>query len=323
MKKLVLTMGLVSVLLAAATPPVLADLIPVDLTLVPPSAQVNTLELTITAEALGMTFGDSDTATLTGNALVELTINFQPVTFEADTVGLEFTGGRFAVSNVSFSLDFSLFGEVQATGTGIAGTLDTLAPPGLVVGGAFAGSDHVAILNEGTVYAYGTGIVGGLFDPLTVNLSVDPIAAPGAQQGSLLVSSPVIAGPLATYDVTLTQPVELDQELFRDTDFVVTATGSGVLQATGQFVIPKPVLPGDANLDGKVDGGDYTLWADHYGECGVGLPEGDFTGEGCVDGADYTIWADNYGTGTAAIPEPATLSLLALGACLPILRRRT
>ena len=244
MRRLVLTMGLVSVLLAAATPPALADLIPVDLALVPPSAQINTLELTITAEALGSALGDSDSATLTGNVLAELTINFQPVTLEADTVGLEFTGGRFVGSDVSLSLNFGLLGGIQATGTGIAGTVDTPAPPGLVVGGTFAGSDHVAILNEGIVYAHGTGTVGGLFDPLTVDLSVYPIITFSAEQGSLLVSAPVIAGPLATYDVTLTQPVELEEELYRDADVIVTVTGSGVLQATGQFVIPGPATLG-------------------------------------------------------------------------------
>ncbi len=42
-----------------------------------------------------------------------------------------------------------------------------------------------------------------------------------------------------------------------------------------------------------MDGGDYTLWADHYAQTG-GWLEGDFTGDGVTDGGDYTIWADNY-----------------------------
>jgi hypothetical protein len=56
---------------------------------------------------------------------------------------------------------------------------------------------------------------------------------------------------------------------------------------------------GDANLDGAVADSDYTLWADHYLESGVGWADGDFTGNGVVTEADYTIWADNY-TGAAA-----------------------
>ena len=43
--------------------------------------------------------------------------------------------------------------------------------------------------------------------------------------------------------------------------------------------------PGDANLDGIVDGGDYTIWADHYAEA----------------------------VSASAIPEPSTFVLAACG----------
>jgi hypothetical protein len=85
---------------------------------------------------------------------------------------------------------------------------------------------------------------------------------------------------------------------------------------------PKQLFPGDANIDGCVDGADYTLWADNYQTPGMGWCGGDFNADGNTDGADYTLWADNYTPGGSSVPEPATLSLLALGACLPLLRRR-
>jgi len=82
---------------------------------------------------------------------------------------------------------------------------------------------------------------------------------------------------------------------------------------------------GDANYDGRVDGADYTIWADHYLMAG-NWGDGDFNSTGVVDGADYTIWADNYGYGVsagAAMPEPATLALLAGGLALTgAVRRR-
>ncbi len=93
---------------------------------------------------------------------------------------------------------------------------------------------------------------------------------------------------------------------------------------------------GDANWDGRVDGADYTIWADHYGQTGVpawssgGWSVGNFNEDATVDGADYTLWADNYlfGTGgdapmgrSALLPEPGTILLLGMG-CLPLLRRR-
>jgi len=88
--------------------------------------------------------------------------------------------------------------------------------------------------------------------------------------------------------------------------------------------------PGDAQPDGKVDGGDYTIWADNYGTTDAtpwsqgGWVVGNFTEDTNVDGGDYTVWADEYGYGTggAAIPEPATLLVLAVGGAAALIRRR-
>ncbi len=81
---------------------------------------------------------------------------------------------------------------------------------------------------------------------------------------------------------------------------------------------------GDANYDGKVDGADYTIWADNYKASG-NWAKGDFDLSGFVDGADYTLWADNFGFGTGgtggSVPEPAGGLLLAAGV-MALLRRR-
>ncbi len=82
--------------------------------------------------------------------------------------------------------------------------------------------------------------------------------------------------------------------------------------------IPNPLPPpGDANLDGLVDGADYTVWADGFLMTGQTWEGGDFNGDGIVDGADYTIWADHFAPAQlslSAVPEPSTLALACIGA---------
>lgn len=90
---------------------------------------------------------------------------------------------------------------------------------------------------------------------------------------------------------------------------------SGLISATGAL----PLIPGDANHDGYVDGADYVAWADHFLLTGQTWEDGDFTGEGVVDGADYIIWADNFAPApsasltVSAVPEPSSLLLGAFG----------
>jgi hypothetical protein len=52
---------------------------------------------------------------------------------------------------------------------------------------------------------------------------------------------------------------------------------------------------GDANGDGKVDGVDYIVWFNHYGQTISGAVNGDFNGDSKVDGLDYVVWMNNYG----------------------------
>ncbi len=76
-------------------------------------------------------------------------------------------------------------------------------------------------------------------------------------------------------------------------------------------------FPGDYNLDGIVDQADYTVWADSYGDAGIGL-FADGNGDYVIDQADYTVWADNYGNrlfgeSSTSVPEPTTLALITFG----------
>jgi T5SS/PEP-CTERM-associated repeat protein/autotransporter-associated beta strand protein len=94
------------------------------------------------------------------------------------------------------------------------------------------------------------------------------------------------------------------------------------------------LLPGDADLNGKVDGGDLAIWQQDYDPLGLNpntFPMGDFNLDGKIDGGDLALWQQNYnplgfkggGLATAAMnPEPASLCLMALGAAALLSRRR-
>ena len=83
---------------------------------------------------------------------------------------------------------------------------------------------------------------------------------------------------------------------------------------------------GDANLDQAVDGLDYVSWSNNYQVAAMGWAGGDFNNDGVTDGLDYVIWSNNYQQSCpgvpGAVPEPATLSLVAIGALALLKRRR-
>jgi hypothetical protein len=90
-------------------------------------------------------------------------------------------------------------------------------------------------------------------------------------------------------------------------------------------------VPGDANGDQIVDDADLTLFDAQLGFRGAGQ-SCDFDNDGDVDVDDFQIMKDNWGydgTGGGAplqlgteTPEPATMSVLAIGGLLVLRRRR-
>lgn len=97
----------------------------------------------------------------------------------------------------------------------------------------------------------------------------------------------------------------------------------------GLFMLTAPATPGDTNGDHIVDDSDYGNLIAQFGGP-PGLDSADFNGDDIVDLEDFAILRGNLGFGVAsapngefgaATPEPATLTLLALGS-LAVLRRR-
>ena len=76
-------------------------------------------------------------------------------------------------------------------------------------------------------------------------------------------------------------------------------------------VLSRVTYYGDANLDGVVDGSDYTLIDNGYSQQLTGWLNGDFNYDGVVDGSDYTLIDNAFNSQAAAaassIVEPTAL----------------
>lgn len=64
-------------------------------------------------------------------------------------------------------------------------------------------------------------------------------------------------------------------------------------------------LPGDANLDCRVNRKDLTIWMKNYGSRSGGAKVADFNNDGRTDGHDYLIWRSGTGKKTRPAPKPA------------------
>jgi len=87
-------------------------------------------------------------------------------------------------------------------------------------------------------------------------------------------------------------------------------------------------LAGDVNGDGVVDVADLGVVGANFGQINVTFADGDFNGDNMVDVADLGILGANWtasqviGLASALVPEPTTLSLLAMSVLLVGRRRR-
>ena len=104
--------------------------------------------------------------------------------------------------------------------------------------------------------------------------------------------------------------------------------------STDTDVLVKYTYYGDANLDGQVDGSDYSRLDNGYLNQLTGWANGDFNYDGTVDGSDYTLVDNAFNTqgsplamvasitSEIAAPEPATFGIFTLASAAILVRRR-
>ena len=124
-----------------------------------------------------------------------------------------------------------------------------------------------------------------------------------------------MGGDVGTYDVDSDGDVDEDDLTYLIENFVELQDGSGRV-GTKQ---------GDFNLDGFVNATDLAIMKGTFGTSGVDYADGNANCDELVNATDLAILKTNFGfvalTG-GVVPEPMTISLLAMGA-LALLRRRS
>lgn len=79
-------------------------------------------------------------------------------------------------------------------------------------------------------------------------------------------------------------------------------------------------LPGDASLDGVVDGADFNRWNSHKFTSLPAWCGGDFTADGVVDGSDFSVWNSHKFQSSAALVPESELFAVWICALVPVVR---
>ncbi len=109
------------------------------------------------------------------------------------------------------------------------------------------------------------------------------------------------------------------------TGMSISAISSKLAALATHYSVSQPGIPGDANKDGVVNGLDFDLISNNLFTTQTPGSGGDLDLNAVVNFADFRLWKNVAPADIAAqysIPEPAGLTLLALGA-LGVIRRRS
>lgn len=246
------------------------------------------------------------------------------------TNGLSDAAGTALETRQNIRIDFN-FGASGITGlqrlsrtTGQVETVTLMSD-----GGSLYHLDLVLDGGTGDLFKFNTGApFVGFYQPVFPVLAVGPegrLVGAGAGTttfnvsnfggGTLLWSAQVISGGSwlsISSGTSGTNGGLITTAFTKNNDPANVRTGTLRIWATGAFGTPRDVtviqakgeqvrIPGDANLDNKVNVSDLGLLAANYGKtAGVGWTTGDFNADGKVDVSDLGLLAAHYGEGTGA-----------------------
>jgi autotransporter-associated beta strand protein len=320
----------------------------------------------------------SGSLTLTGTNtyLGQTTINTGATLVTSSTAGTAFPAGNSAVNNGSFIVSDTVSASgITGSGTTTVNALGSLTSVTLNQGG---------LVNNGSVTTLGNSVVGPMSGTGTLNieggtlqlaagsninsvgsLSISAGEALDISNNTLIINYGSGPDPIAsiaamiqagyanhTWLGTAAVPNILSSNAQTNSgsygigysDYADPGNPAGL--SSGQIEITYTLL-GDANLDHKVNGSDFTLMAANFNDSVTdGWDKGDFNYDNAVNGSDFVLLAGNFnqfasqsavsaadlaaldafasanGISLTSVPEPASLGLLTLGAAAALTRRR-
>ncbi len=205
------------------------------LTLLPATASVNRLTVTITATANGITASDSDTTDVSGTLNVNL-----DTTPTGATSAFTIEDGTLAMTDMNFNLRAFFLSVATIATSGMGGTGYTITPPGLatptVTGGTFDASRHRFSINQGAITGQLT-IPGEPAVPINENFTNTPVEGVGIGTGNLTVTPGTITQTHRVFSVTTSLPLDFtENEIISGTPVTIRVQGN--IKATGTIAVP-------------------------------------------------------------------------------------
>jgi alpha-L-arabinofuranosidase len=270
----------------------------------------------------------------------------------AGPVSLTASGGNITASQNGVQITLSGFTGITVTDTGSADVLDFNGPLALPFTFVNTGNSTVNVLSGTLTLAANMGQTVSIGNLSVANGASAAITASTTDSPTTLSLGTLAIGPTGSFDVANnivlinygsgTDPIDTIANWIASGYADGAWNGPGIISSTaqtnpnyglgyadaadpnnpaslpaGQIKIMYTLL-GDANLDGAVNGADFTIIASHFNQSvTAGWDEGDFNYDGAVNGADFTLLAENFNQ-AAQIAAPAVITSEPAAAVTPV-----
>jgi fibronectin-binding autotransporter adhesin len=280
--------------------------------------------LSTTVSPASVTVNSSGNYSITGGGLIVATGGFTKTGTSTLTLGVGLTASSFAINGGNVVLASNTTASSGWTSTNPVSNINVSSL-------TIAANSVLDISNNHVIIDYGAT------DPMSTILGY---LKSGFNNGAWNGTSGIISSTAQTKTNGLTYSVG-----WADGN---DKTGAVKNLTSGEIEL-KYTLVGDANLDGTVNGSDFSILAANFGLGVTNWDQGNFLYTSSVNGSDFSALAANFGQGDsgaavtpadiaaldsfaaanglpaptiAAVPEPASIGLLALGTVTVLSRRQ-